>query len=136
MKLFSRDGRRALPGALQDALLKWLLLQQQQHALVANRLRSLAWIGCVGMPAYYLVWTACFPQRYESPALRALGVGLCLPALFAHRFRDGVLLRAYEFAGVSYVLPFFFSFMFLMNHGSAVWAQSLLVALIVLFHFD
>jgi two-component system CAI-1 autoinducer sensor kinase/phosphatase CqsS len=121
---------------LRDALLKWLLLQQQQHALVANRLRVLAWIGCVGMPLYYVVWTTWFPQQYESQVLRAFGVGLCVPALFALRFRDGPLLRAYEFVGVTYVLPFFFTFMFLMNHGSAVWAQSLLVALIVLFHFD
>lgn len=136
MKLFARDASGTLSGALRGALLKWLLLQQQQHALVANRLRSLAWVACLGMPVYYLVWTACFPQPYESLALRALGVGLCVPALFAQRFQDGALLRAYEFLGVSYVLPFFFSFMFLMNHGSAVWAQSLLVALIVLFHFD
>jgi len=137
MKPFSSGASRpATLGGLQQALLKWLLVQQQQHVLVANRLRFLAWIGCLGMPAYYVVWTMCFPQHYESPALRALGVMLCMPALFAHCFRDSRLLRIYEFVGVCYVLPFFFTYLFLMNHGSAVWAQSLLVALIVLFHFD
>lgn len=137
MKLFASGASRpARSGGIQQALLKWLLVQQQQHALVANRLRFLAWIGCLGMPAYYVIWTAWFPQHYENPALRALGVILCVPALFAHRFPDGAPLRCYEFVGVCYVLPFFFTFMFLMNHGSAVWAQSLLVALIVLFHFD
>ena len=32
--------------------------------------------------------------------------------------------------------PFFFTFMFLMNSGSLVWSQSLLIAVIALFHFD
>lgn len=123
-------------GRFKHLLLKWLLVQEQQHAIVATRLRLLAWIGVVGMPAYYLVWTTWFPQRYESPLLRALGMALCVPALFAHRVKGNTLLRIYEFVGVTYVLPFFFTYMFLMNDGSAVWAQSLLAALIVLFHFD
>jgi two-component system CAI-1 autoinducer sensor kinase/phosphatase CqsS len=32
--------------------------------------------------------------------------------------------------------PFFFTYMFLMNHASGVWGESLLIALVVLFHFD
>jgi two-component system, CAI-1 autoinducer sensor kinase/phosphatase CqsS len=123
-------------GQFKHLLLKWLLVQEQQHAIVSTRLRLLAWIGFLGMPAYYLVWTTWFPQPYESPLLRVLGMALCVPALFAHRVTDNSLLRAYEFVGVTYVLPFFFTYMFLMNHGSGVWAQSLLAALIVLFHFD
>ena len=35
-----------------------------------------------------------------------------------------------------YMLPFFFTYMFLMNGGSLVWSESLLIALVVLFHFD
>jgi len=103
------------------------------------RLQMLAWIGCLGMPGYYLVWTVIFPQQYESLALRLSGVVLCLPALFLRhlpwlgRPRH---MQIYEFVGVTYMLPFFFSFMFLMNHGSAVWGESLLVALVVLFHFN
>jgi two-component system CAI-1 autoinducer sensor kinase/phosphatase CqsS len=45
-------------------------------------------------------------------------------------------LRSYEFVSVTYVMPFFFSYMFLMNHGSAVWGESLLLSLILLFQFD
>jgi two-component system CAI-1 autoinducer sensor kinase/phosphatase CqsS len=63
-------------------------------------------------------------------------VALCLPALLLQGRMDGRWLRAYEFVGVTYILPFFFTFMFLMNHGTAVWGESLLVALIVLCHFD
>ncbi|MGJ7917049.1 sensor histidine kinase [Massilia sp. LXY-6] len=120
----------------RPALLRWLLRQEQQqeHALV--RLHFLAWVGCIGMPLYYFVWTAWFPQKFESLDLRMLGFVLCLPALLFPRKIKGNWLRVYEFTSVTYVMPFFFSYMFLMNHGSAVWGESLLLALILLFQFD
>lgn len=119
--------------------MQWLLRNGLEGDRMALRLQCLAWIGCLGMPAYYLVWTVLFPQQYESLALRLLGVALCLPALFLKRLpwlARPRPMRVYEFIGVTYVLPFFFTYMFLMNHGSAVWGESLLVALIVLFQFD
>jgi two-component system CAI-1 autoinducer sensor kinase/phosphatase CqsS len=120
----------------RPALLAWLLRQelQQEHAVV--RLHFLAWVGCIGLPLYYLIWTTWFPQKFESVGLRVLGVVLCLPALLFPRKIKGNWLRVYEFASVTYVMPFFFSFMFLMNQGSAVWGESLLLALILLFQFD
>jgi hypothetical protein len=69
-------------------------------------------------------WLAGRRGRWMS-ACKAVRVSICSSRL-----------RAYEFAGVSYVMPFFFSFMFLMNQGSAVWGESLLLALILLFQFD
>jgi len=124
---------------LRAAALQWLLRQDQAQDQVALRLQGLAWIGCIGMPLYYLVWTVIFPQQYENLGLRLLGVGLCVPGMFLPRLPgrfSARQLRAYEFAAITYVLPFFFSFMFLMNHSSAVWGESLLVALVVLFHFS
>jgi two-component system CAI-1 autoinducer sensor kinase/phosphatase CqsS len=123
----------------RPALLAWLLRQEQQeqqeeHAAV--RLHFLAWVGCIGLPMYYLIWTTWFPQKFESVELRLLGVVLCLPALLFPRKIKGNWLRAYEFVSVTYVMPFFFSFMFLMNQGSAVWGESLLLALILLFQFN
>jgi two-component system CAI-1 autoinducer sensor kinase/phosphatase CqsS len=118
------------------ALLAWLLRQDQQREHAAMRLHFLAWVGCIGMPLYYLIWTVWFPQKFESFALRALGVAICLPGMLFPRRIKGGWLRAYEFLGATYLLPFFFSFMFLMNDGAAVWGESLLVALIVLFQFD
>ena len=96
----------------------------------------LAWIGCLGMPAYYLIWTVAFPQLYESLTLRMIGVALCLPAPWAGQLFKGRTRAAYLFVAVTYVLPFQFTFLYLMNHSSTVWSQSLLVALIVLFHFS
>jgi two-component system CAI-1 autoinducer sensor kinase/phosphatase CqsS len=120
----------------RPALLAWLLRQEQQREHAAMRLHFLAWVGCLGMPLYYLIWTIWFPQKFESLALRVLGVAICLPAMIFPRRIKGSCLRIYEFIGVTYLLPFFFSFMFLMNHGAAVWGESLLVALILLFQFD
>jgi two-component system CAI-1 autoinducer sensor kinase/phosphatase CqsS len=120
----------------RPALLAWLLRQQQQEEHAVVRLHFLAWVGCIGMPLYYLIWTTWFPQKFESVGLRGLGVVLCLPALLFPRKIKGNWLRAYEFVSVTYVMPFFFSFMFLMNQGSAVWGESLLLALILLFQFD
>jgi two-component system CAI-1 autoinducer sensor kinase/phosphatase CqsS len=46
------------------------------------------------------------------------------------------MLNLYLLVTLSYIFPFFFTFMFLMNHASGVWSESLLIGLVVLFHFD
>jgi two-component system CAI-1 autoinducer sensor kinase/phosphatase CqsS len=99
------------------------------------QVRMLAVIGALGMPLYYTLWHYSFPQEYESPALRAVAAALFLPALWPGRFSN-TGFSLYLFLGLTFELPFFFTYMFLMNHASALWAHSLLVALVVLFHFD
>jgi signal transduction histidine kinase len=42
----------------------------------------------------------------------------------------------YYFLAITYLFPFFFAFMFLMNGGSVAWAESLLIATVILLHFD
>ncbi|MDC8759357.1 sensor histidine kinase [Janthinobacterium fluminis] len=100
-----------------------------------HRIRALGLIGALGMPLYFVLWNYCFPQMYESVALRLLGALLFLPALCVQYF-NRKWFGIYLMVGLSYELPFFFTFMFLMNHASVIWSHSLLVALIVLFHFD
>jgi two-component system CAI-1 autoinducer sensor kinase/phosphatase CqsS len=46
------------------------------------------------------------------------------------------MLNLYLLVTLSYIFPFFFTFMFLMNRASGVWDESLLIGLVVLFHFD
>ena len=99
------------------------------------QVRALAMGGALGMPLYYTLWHYYFPQEYESLALRAMAALLFLPALFPRRFSN-TGFSIYLFIGLTFELPFFFTLMFLMNHASVLWVQSLLVALIVLFHFD
>jgi two-component system CAI-1 autoinducer sensor kinase/phosphatase CqsS len=121
---------------IEHLVLNWMMRREQQRHNAGTRLRILAWIGCIGMPLYYVIWTLWLPQEFESLGLRLVGMVLCLPAICAPHYFKGGYLAAYQFIGVTYILPFFFTFMFLMNHGSALWSQSLLIALIVLFHFD
>ncbi|NNM68908.1 MAG: HAMP domain-containing histidine kinase [Gallionella sp.] len=122
--------------AWQRTYSSWVVDYNQQHDNTVKRLFLLAWIAIVGMPLYYVVWAYWFPQPYENIGLRLFGVALCLPAIFAKHFFKQKWLPIYFFIGLTYVLPFFFTFMYLMNSGSSVWSESLLIALILLFHFD
>ncbi|APA67201.1 sensor histidine kinase [Janthinobacterium sp. 1_2014MBL_MicDiv] len=99
------------------------------------QVRTLAVIGALGMPLYYALWQHVFPQPYESLPLRTIAALLFLPALWPGRFSN-TGFSVYLFLGLTFELPFFFTYMFLMNHASTLWVHSLLVALIVLFHFD
>nr|WP_308495526.1 HAMP domain-containing sensor histidine kinase [Duganella guangzhouensis] len=106
---------------------------REDHATV--RVLLLACIGTVGMPLYYVIWQHFFPQQYESLSLRLLGILLCALGLFARQF-SRQMLNLYLLVTLSYIFPFFFTFMFLMNHASGVWGESLLIGIVVLFHFD
>lgn len=119
----------------QNGLVQALLLYhgREDHATV--RVLLLASIGTVGMPLYYVIWQHFFPQEYETLSLRMLGILLCSLGLFAHQFSRR-MLNLYLLVTLSYIFPFFFTFMFLMNHASGVWSESLLIGLVVLFHFD
>jgi len=119
----------------QHGLLQSLLLYhgREDHATV--RVLLLACIGTVGMPLYYVIWQNFFPQEYESLPLRMLGILLCAIGLFARQF-SRQMLNLYLLVTLSYIFPFFFTFMFLMNRASGVWDESLLIGLVVLFHFD
>ena len=119
----------------QNGLVQSLLLYhgREDHATV--RVLLLASIGTVGMPLYYVIWQHFFPQEYETLSLRLLGILLCATGLFARRF-SRPMLNLYLLVTLSYIFPFFFTFMFLMNHASGVWSESLLIGLVVLFHFD
>jgi two-component system CAI-1 autoinducer sensor kinase/phosphatase CqsS len=120
---------------LQQLLLRSVQRYERKFDHATWRYIVLAWVGCLGMPAYYLIWTVWFPQAYESLPLRFVGAALCLPAPWAPRLFQSRARAIYLFVAVTYVLPFQFTFLYLMNHGSSVWTQSLLIALIVLFHF-
>lgn len=120
---------------VQQTVLRLVQRYERKFDHETWRYLALAWVGCLGMPLYYVIWSSWYPQHYESMALRLAGVALCLPAPWSQRLFRPSLRRAYLFVAVTFVLPFQFTFLYLMNHGNSVWAQSLLIALLVLFHF-
>jgi signal transduction histidine kinase/DNA-binding response OmpR family regulator len=87
------------------------------------------------MPLYYLIWQHAFPQQFESLWLRLLGGALCAATCSiawwpqAYRKSFGPLLW---YTTITYCLPFFFTFMLLMNGGSPVWLVTWLCGFILL----
>ncbi|MBJ7309130.1 sensor histidine kinase [Rugamonas sp. CCM 8940] len=119
----------------QQDFLQSLLHYHGREDHATARVLLLSAIGTVGMPLYYVVWHNFFPQDYESVPLRLIGIVLCSVGLFAERFSKPQL-DLYLLVTLSYIFPFFFTFMFLLNNASGVWGESLLIGLVVLFHFD
>ncbi|MBJ7537362.1 HAMP domain-containing histidine kinase [Marinomonas sp. C1424] len=91
-------------------------------------------IGLIGFPSYYLLWTYIFPQPYDSLALRLLGsllfLGLTLLKVWPSWMRPYANL--YWLVGMTYALPFFFTYMLLMNNGNIVWSMSTMAGLTLL----
>lgn len=116
-------------------LLKSLLQERVSPKHLAGRVALLAAVGMVAMPLYYLLWQYFFPQAYENLSLRLTGVAICTVGVFARRLPER-WLSLYLLFALSYILPFFFTFMFVMNHASSIWSESLLIGLVVLFHFE
>lgn len=115
---------------------RWWLDYNNSNDIVVKRLVALSWAGLIGMPLFYLLWSYWAPQPYENLTLRVIGFVLCVPGVMARRLAHKRWLSLYLLFGLTYMLPFFFTYMFLMNDGNKVWSQSLLVAVIVLFHFE
>lgn len=95
------------------------------------RFVGLGLIGVIGFPLYYFIWHDWFPQAYESLALRLVGMALFIPVVLTKfwpsQWRRFVPL--YWYFALLYALPFFFTYMLLMNHGSTVWLLSAMIAL-------
>ncbi|MBB3225056.1 sensor histidine kinase [Pseudoduganella umbonata] len=94
----------------------------------------LGWLSLVLHPLYFVVFTWVFPQPYESPALRLLGTAVGAAGIVAARYRTR-WCELYVPVALTFVLPFFGSYMFMMNGASSAWTQCLTVMIVGLFHF-
>jgi two-component system CAI-1 autoinducer sensor kinase/phosphatase CqsS len=115
--------------------LQHLFKQDFREQTKINRIAMLGWVALIGYPLYFLIWAYAFPQQYENLPLRIIGMVLAIPAIFARKLHKKPWFGAYQVTAVTYALPFYFTFMLLMNAGSNVWSQSMLIATLVLFHF-
>lgn len=104
-------------------------LSNSSHQLVA--VGSIAFLG---FPLFYFIWVYCFPQPYENLTLRLvgslLGLGLMLTAYWPQKHK--AYLSWYWFITLLFTLPFFFSFLFLMNRATVISAMSLLCSVFLL----
>ncbi|OEE31343.1 hybrid sensor histidine kinase/response regulator [Vibrio genomosp. F10 str. ZF-129] len=94
-------------------------------------LNIVGWMGFVGFPFYYYIWSSVFPQPYENLPLRIV----CSLALLMLALRDFVPRSLHKYLPHYYVwaialcLPFFFSFMLMMNDWSIVWVMSFMASI-------
>ena len=118
---------KKIVGHLDDSMQR--SLTNSSHQLVA-----VGAIAFIGFPLFYFVWAFWFPQPYENWELRLigslLGLGLMLTPYWPTRVKQN--LTWYWFLALLYTLPFFFTFLFLMNQASVISTMSLLCSVFLL----
>ena len=123
------------PSSLSSQLRERLMAPALRNvAYIERRLTAFAILAIVTFPLYFYVWEFIFPQRYESLTLRLFGSALFVPMLFSRYWPEWMkrLLPYYWYVALLYSLPFFFTYMLLMNNGADVWIGSALVAVFVM----
>lgn len=90
--------------------------------------------GIFGFPVYWFVWAYLFPQPYESLELRLLGSLFGLIAALKNRWPASLrpYLRLFWTVGLTYCLPFFFTYMLFRNEFTLVWLMSALASTFLL----
>ncbi len=99
----------------------------------------LKWLGIfmlLGHPFFWYIWTAVSPQPYENIYVRIslglLGSGLLYKHTQHEQFNKWALRY---FSIVCWIqLPVFFSWMYWMNGGNAVWFATLVTIILLYFH--
>jgi len=99
-----------------------------QH--IESRIVVISIITVPAFPLYYFIWHDLFPQPYESLSLRLIGCAVFIPLIFIRHWPSwaGKHISIYWYFATLFGLPFFFTFMLLMNAASTVWLMSALIA--------
>ncbi len=85
--------------------------------------------GSFNFPLYYIVWLYLSPETYESLTLRIICTLLCFSLIFHEKWPNNLkkYLPIYWYLTLTFTLPFFFTFMLIMNHGSEMWMTNTIV---------
>lgn len=107
---------------------------QRSLSYAMHQLVAVGAIASFGFPLFYWIWMEWFPQPYENLTLRLigsfLGIGLMLTPYWPAKLKT--YLPGYWFVTILYLLPFFFTYYFLMNHASVISAMFLLCSVFLL----
>ncbi|WP_253809438.1 response regulator [Vibrio sp. RE88] len=93
-------------------------------------LTLVGWMGLLGFPTYYYVWSYLFPQPYESLTLRLFCSFLFAIIAFRHALPKHIqrYMPQYYLISIAICLPYFFSYMMFMNDWSTIWAMSFMAS--------
>ena len=82
-------------------------------------------VAVFGFPIFYYVWSALFPQTYESLAIRLVGAVIFFPLLLIKRWPAQLMpyFKYYSLVLLLYIIVFFF-FMLIKNEHSEIWTLS------------
>lgn len=88
-------------------------------------------IGIIGFAIYYVIWRDVAPTVYESMPLRITAIILCLGLSLKNYWPSQLrfFLPLYWYLTITYIMPFFFTFMLLKNNFSDIWVQNSMTAL-------
>ncbi|CAG2137737.1 sensor histidine kinase [Cupriavidus plantarum] len=111
-------------------------LLDEESVVRLRRIQMVGALGVIGHPLYYVIWSYVFPQPYENLWLRLICTVLFAPLLFASALSHKRWLPMYALFAITVGMPFAFIFLYLENHGSLVWAESVIIAVVVLYHFS
>ena len=89
---------------------------------------TLAIIGIVGNPLFYLVWTLLIPQPFEDLGVRLAISAVCVPIAFHKRWPSALRrwLPLYWHAALLIAVPFQFSLFMFLNQYSLPWVLTVM----------
>lgn len=126
-----------MTNAFQGFLQKFADDHKVGFSIFQENLFSLGWIGTLGHPLYWYIWTYIFPQPYESLLFRSISALVCVPLIFHERIPSSLSKwkPVYWYFAVTLTLPSIFAFLLLMNDFSRIYVacEIMLIFLLVTF---
>lgn len=113
---------------LLNKILSWL--EQRVESSGAQYI-AFGIFGIINYPLSYFMWRDVIPQIFNPFSLRLVAGLLCIPLIF-HKYWPNKykhLLPCYWYLTILYCLPFFGTYMLLMNHLSNAWLMNMVIGL-------
>jgi two-component system, CAI-1 autoinducer sensor kinase/phosphatase CqsS len=103
----------------------------------AFRFKMLGYLTVVGQILFWFIWAVVLPQPYENIYVRLLLALLGIRIFFETPKYSEAHKGSHKYTYVAYTLqlPVFFTWMFWMNHGNAVWLGSMAAMVLIYYHF-
>lgn len=116
---------------MRNVLNKLLLWLNQRIDKIGAQYIAFGIFGVINYPGSYIFWRNVLPPTYNPLSLRLIAAILCIPLILKNywpkKFR--LYLPAYWYVTVLYCLPFFGTYLLLMNHVSNAWLMNLVLGL-------
>ena len=99
------------------------------YFFISKSISFIGWLAFFSHPVFYITWQY-YEQPYESIFLRSVGSILSLFVIYRNKF-PGILQSRFPifwFLYITYTLPFFHSFNFLMNDFNDMWMMATVIA--------